>query len=132
LAGLRTGSAGGDVDHGIDLLYHRSGLGRGWDCPESGTVCDRFRWSRHIRNIVDRVIMGICQDKKGSRAMAKEMTDKSIVDQIIEVWFAELESTKEFDASTIGRLKHLASSRTLKKHAQVTKAIKKLYSEMQR
>lgn len=62
--------------------------------------------------------------------MAKEITNKSIVDQIMEVWFAELENTKEFDASTIERLKHLASRGTLKKPAQVTKAIK-VVSEVQ-
>jgi hypothetical protein len=56
--------------------------------------------------------------------MTKEITNKSIVDQILEVWFAELENTREFDASTIERLKHLASSGALKKPAQVKKATK--------
>lgn len=55
--------------------------------------------------------------------MAKEITSRSIVDQIMEAWFAELENGKEFDASTIARLKHLASSETLRKHAQLRKAI---------
>ncbi len=56
--------------------------------------------------------------------MIKVASSKSLVDQIMKVWFAELESTKEFDVSTIERLKHLASSGTLKKPAQVTKAVK--------
>jgi hypothetical protein len=72
----------------------------------------------------------IWQNKKGSKAMAQEMVNKSIVDQIMDAWFAELENTKEFDASTVERLKHLASRRTLKKPAQVTKAIK-VVSEVQ-
>jgi hypothetical protein len=56
--------------------------------------------------------------------MVEEMANRSIVDQVMDAWFAELENTKEFDASTIERLKHLASRGTLKKPAQVTKAIK--------
>jgi len=55
--------------------------------------------------------------------MTKEATKKSLVDQIMDAWFAELESTKEFDALSIERLKDLASSGTLKKPAQVKKVI---------
>jgi len=55
--------------------------------------------------------------------MAKEATKKSLVDQIMDAWFAELEGAKEFDALTIEGLKHLASSGTLKKPAQVKKVV---------
>jgi len=55
--------------------------------------------------------------------MTKETSNKSLVDQTIDAWFVELESRKEFDAPTIERLKHLASSGTLKKPAQLKKVI---------
>jgi len=56
--------------------------------------------------------------------MTKTVSSKSLVDQIIDAWLAELEGTSEFDTSTIERLKHLASSGTLKKPVQVTKAVR--------
>jgi hypothetical protein len=56
--------------------------------------------------------------------MKRAVRGKSLVDQIIDTWFAELEDAQEFDASTIGRLRRLASSGTLRKPTQVTKAIK--------
>lgn len=62
--------------------------------------------------------------------MTKVANSKSLVDQIIDAWFAELEGISEFDASTIERLKHLASRGVLTKPAQVTKAIE-VISEVQ-
>ena len=62
--------------------------------------------------------------------MTKVASSKSLVDQIIGAWFAELEGISEFDASTIERLKHLASRGALRKPAQVIKAIK-IVSEVQ-
>jgi len=56
--------------------------------------------------------------------MTKEMANKSIVDQIMDVWFADLRTKKEFDVPTIEKLEHLASRRDLRKPAQVTEAIR--------
>jgi hypothetical protein len=49
---------------------------------------------------------------------------KSLVDQILDAWFAELESAEEFDGSAIAQLRELASSGAIKKPAQVTEAVK--------
>lgn len=56
--------------------------------------------------------------------MPETTNSKSLVEQIINAWFAELEGAEEFDASAIERLKDLASTKALRKPAQVTKAIK--------
>jgi hypothetical protein len=56
--------------------------------------------------------------------MTEATSSKSLVEQIINAWFAELENAEEFDASTIGQLKNLASAKALRKPTQVTKAIK--------
>ena len=70
-----------------------------------------------------KTLYEICQNEKGPKAMTEAVGSKPLVDQIIDAWFAGLEDTNEFDASTIESLKHLASSGTLKKPAQVKKAI---------
>ena len=55
--------------------------------------------------------------------MVKQMSSKPIVDQIVDLWFSDLESRDEFGGATIERLKRLASQRTLDKHSKVTEAI---------
>jgi hypothetical protein len=57
--------------------------------------------------------------------MIKTTSGQSLIEQITDVWFAELESAGEFDASTVDQLKRLVSKRTVKP-AQVLKAVKVL------
>jgi len=58
--------------------------------------------------------------------MTRAAISKSLVDQIIGAWFEGLEGADEFDDSTIDQLKKLASGGTIRKPAQVIKAIKVL------
>jgi hypothetical protein len=48
---------------------------------------------------------------------------KSLVEQILDDMFASLEAREEFDAQTVRGLRDLARRGSLKKTAQVTKAI---------
>jgi len=56
--------------------------------------------------------------------MAEETVQKSLVEQILDDMFANIEQQEEFDADTVQRLKQLAASGNLKKAAQVIRAIK--------
>ena len=56
--------------------------------------------------------------------MAEETVKKSLVEQILDDMFANIERQEEFDADTAQRLKRLAASGNLKKAAQVIRAIK--------
>jgi predicted PP-loop superfamily ATPase len=49
---------------------------------------------------------------------------KSLVEQILDEMFANVEPRKEFDKDTIDKLKHLAASGGLDKVARVTEVIK--------
>jgi len=49
---------------------------------------------------------------------------KSLIAQILDEMFANIEGRKEFDARTIQKLKQLALSGYLNKATQVTKVIK--------
>ena len=56
--------------------------------------------------------------------MAELASRTSLLDEITDRLFTELEDAEEFDAETIERLRQWASSGALKKHRQVTKAIR--------
>jgi len=52
------------------------------------------------------------------------LIEKSLVEQILDRMFANLEEREEFDKQVIQELKRLATTGNLQKAAQVTKAIK--------
>jgi len=54
----------------------------------------------------------------------ENLIHKSLVEQIFDQMFANLEGREEFDKETIDKLKHLAASGDLQKPARVTKVIK--------
>lgn len=56
--------------------------------------------------------------------MAEETVQKSLVEQILDDMFANIEQQEAFDPDTVQRLKQLAASGNLKKAAQVIRAIK--------
>ena len=56
--------------------------------------------------------------------MAEENVQKSLVQQILDGMFADIEQLQEFDADVLERLKHLAARGDLKKAPQVIRAIK--------
>jgi len=51
---------------------------------------------------------------------------KSLIEQILDEMFVNIERREEFDKQVIKKLKELAESGDLKKAPQVTKAIKSL------
>ena len=53
-----------------------------------------------------------------------QASGKSLIDQILEAWFADLERSGYFDSSALERIKHLASRQELDKSAKVISAIK--------
>jgi hypothetical protein len=55
--------------------------------------------------------------------MVESGTRKSVLDEILEGWFAELENVQGFDTKTIERLRRLAAKRRLGRPAEVRKAI---------
>ncbi len=55
--------------------------------------------------------------------MVESATRKSVVDEILEGWFAELENLQGFEEETIERLRRLASRGRLGRPAEVRKAI---------
>jgi len=56
--------------------------------------------------------------------MGEKIVQKSLVEQILDDLFANIEKLEEFDAHTLQRLKQLAASGNLKKAAQVIQAIR--------
>jgi len=56
--------------------------------------------------------------------MGKEIVQKSLVEQVLDDMFANIEQLEEFDAHTLQRLKQLAASGNLKKATRVIQAIK--------
>lgn len=60
--------------------------------------------------------------------MAKEIVRKSLIEQILDSMFADIEELEEFDADTVDRLKQLTASGNLKKAPNVIQAIKSVSS----
>jgi hypothetical protein len=56
--------------------------------------------------------------------MAERTVQKSLVEQILDDMFANIEELEEFDAELLQRLKQLAVSGNLKKASQIIRAIK--------
>jgi hypothetical protein len=56
--------------------------------------------------------------------MDESPIQKSLVEQILDEMFANIEPRKEFDSETVAKLKHLATTGDLQKPAQVIKVIK--------
>ena len=56
--------------------------------------------------------------------MTEETAQKSLIEQILDDMFANIEEREEFDADTIQKLKQLAKSGGLKKAPRVIRAIK--------
>jgi hypothetical protein len=56
--------------------------------------------------------------------MAEKTVQKSLVEQILDDMFANIEELEEFDAELLQRLKQLAVSGNLKKAPQIIRAIK--------
>jgi hypothetical protein len=56
--------------------------------------------------------------------MAERTVQKSLVEQILDDMFANIEELEEFDAELLQKLKQLAVSGNLKKAPQIIRAIK--------
>jgi hypothetical protein len=56
--------------------------------------------------------------------MAERTVQKSLVEQILDDMFANIEELEEFDAELLQRLKQLAVSGNLKKAPQIIRAVK--------
>ena len=66
----------------------------------------------------------------GGESMTEEMPiQKSLIEQIFDEMFANIEGREEFDVQTVQKLKQLARSGDLKKAPQVMKAIKSASGE---
>ena len=53
-----------------------------------------------------------------------EASSKSLVDQIMDAWFADLEQSEYFNPSALEKIKQLASQQELKRPKKVISAIK--------
>jgi hypothetical protein len=56
--------------------------------------------------------------------MAERTVQKSLVEQILDDMFADIEELEEFNAELLQKLKQLAVSGNLKKASQIIRAIK--------